>query len=66
MKNNSNFRYIIQGWKKCGKNYFPVWYTEFAKTAADLAVLIECILEDGSINTAFCLDRANNEKSDIK
>lgn len=66
MKTTNQLRYVIEGWKLSNRNYFPIWFTEGAKTVAEFNVLVACVMEDSSIKLASSIDRANGERKVIK
>lgn len=66
MKATNQLRYVIEGWRLSNRNYFPVWFTEGAKTVAEFNILVACVMEDNSIKLASSIDRANGEKILIK
>lgn len=62
MKATNQLRYVIEGWRLSNRSYFPVWFTEGAKTVAEFNILVACVMEDTSIKLASSLDRANGER----
>lgn len=64
-----NARYIIEifrleqtGWMRWDERRD----VEYAKTKAELDILVECIMEDASINRCFYQDRTNGKYTHLK
>lgn len=66
MKATNQLRYVIEGWRLSNRSYFPVWFTEGAKTVDELNILVACVMEDTSIKVASYVDRANGERTYFK
>lgn len=64
-----NVRYIIEIFRLEQEGWMR-WYerrdVEYAKTKAELDILVECIMEDASINRCFYQDVASGKYTHLK